>query len=713
MGYSRANDAPTVGPRGRDSKHAPPKTPPPASGVDDIRTLQRLIGNRNFGRIVERMAGEKQPRYPATDEVLSRPGKPVPQQLRTEAEAALNDDFSTVRIHEGATAQESAKEMGALVYTSAENIVLGAGELDRKTWLHEFRHVQQQRAGAVEGTDNGSGYQVSNEHDKHEREADTAAEQGLSRLANQGHSHATSAVQRVKIIQRASGIKKVYKDVSSKDASWWDTWLKTHTFEVEQLGPEKSSKRTNLFKPTAPDPRLAPAGKPHLYKIKVRWADVLDGEQIKLWTGTGNLYVEPQGSHVLRAAIDDLNVRIGGPDFSDPESSHAIAAEAMLGWIQKKLASSGGDKVIARVTERTDEDGQQGAQVSIEGRPAWQPPGDEIVTGTNEDRRHIIAWHTLREAFQNVLNEALKPGEDLEGRMKKLLALLKEHRGGGKDYDEGAVEGLFGGPAKPQEEAQEEVAEEEVGPEPSAAPAAGASAAPVTGVPSTPRRKRDMFTGLSIRSKGKAPAAAASTTLHDDIARAVEDVLRVMNSNPYNLWAGNATENQSINRVGQQLRNLMDKTPDDATLRVEALRLAQDKSKVKNNDQAVWTEAWNTLSGEDGSGPETESVSEEDDIRKLIESIIDTTDVDVPVRGQGPVSKTYQEQADQIATIKNILGKGIASEAVKLANNIGEMPEFDELLERLGHWLHGFLNPRALETTLAGARTVGARPQAD
>ena len=113
-------------------------------------------------------------------EVLSRAGRPLEADVRTDMEARLGADFSDVRVHTGAAAQRSAADLGACAFTSGSHVVIGHGGADRYTLAHELTHVLQQRMGAVAGTDRGDGLAVSDPSDRFERAAEVAAHRALA-----------------------------------------------------------------------------------------------------------------------------------------------------------------------------------------------------------------------------------------------------------------------------------------------------------------------------------------------------------------------------------------------------------------------------------------------------------------------------------------------------------------------------------------------------
>ena len=82
----------------------------------------------------------------------------LPQTLRASFERRFGHDFSDVRIHEGASAAESARSLNATAYTLGQDIVFGPRQYapqtpsGRRLLAHELTHVvQQTRRGAASG----------------------------------------------------------------------------------------------------------------------------------------------------------------------------------------------------------------------------------------------------------------------------------------------------------------------------------------------------------------------------------------------------------------------------------------------------------------------------------------------------------------------------------------------------------------------------------
>ena len=63
---------------------------------------------------------------PIVDEVLASSGQPLDPASRADMEARFGHDFSGVRIHTDARANESADAVSALAYTVGSHVVFGA-----------------------------------------------------------------------------------------------------------------------------------------------------------------------------------------------------------------------------------------------------------------------------------------------------------------------------------------------------------------------------------------------------------------------------------------------------------------------------------------------------------------------------------------------------------------------------------------------------------
>ncbi|MFF5934449.1 DUF4157 domain-containing protein [Streptomyces sp. NPDC012508] len=180
---STRQSAPTTGGSGRA---------PGVFSPQHLHALQRSVGNRAVTAMLG--GGQEREQAPpvqraAAHTVLRSRGSALDAPLRSEMEARLGADFSTVRLHTGAAAQRSASELGARAYTSGEHVVIGSGGADKHTLAHELTHVIQQRQGPVSGTDSGDGLRVSDPSDRFERAAEANAARVMAGPAPTAHEH--------------------------------------------------------------------------------------------------------------------------------------------------------------------------------------------------------------------------------------------------------------------------------------------------------------------------------------------------------------------------------------------------------------------------------------------------------------------------------------------------------------------------------------------
>ena|GEM_PF-2410947 len=91
----------------------------------------------------------------SVDRVLATSGKPLEASIQQEMGQRFGSDFSNVRVHSGAAAEQSARDVNANAYTVGNNIVFGAGQYTpatnqgRRLLAHELTHVVQQSGGSV------------------------------------------------------------------------------------------------------------------------------------------------------------------------------------------------------------------------------------------------------------------------------------------------------------------------------------------------------------------------------------------------------------------------------------------------------------------------------------------------------------------------------------------------------------------------------------
>lgn len=114
-------------------------------------SFANIIG-RDFRRSHVAISG----RPTARPQLFDSPGSSLPRQIRFELEKAFGADFSAVRIHTNADADEAARSVGAEAFTSGTNIYFRNGmfaphfDRGRQLLAHELTHVLQQ-TGRLDG----------------------------------------------------------------------------------------------------------------------------------------------------------------------------------------------------------------------------------------------------------------------------------------------------------------------------------------------------------------------------------------------------------------------------------------------------------------------------------------------------------------------------------------------------------------------------------
>lgn len=86
---------------------------------------------------------------------LSGTGSPLEPALRQDMEGRFQHDFSRVRVHTGAQAEQSARDVQARAYTAGSHLVFGSRQFSpatqdgRRLLAHELTHVVQQGGAAA------------------------------------------------------------------------------------------------------------------------------------------------------------------------------------------------------------------------------------------------------------------------------------------------------------------------------------------------------------------------------------------------------------------------------------------------------------------------------------------------------------------------------------------------------------------------------------
>ncbi len=130
-------------------------------------------------------------------EALASPGRPLDPATRAFFEPKFGRDFSAVRVHVNQKADQSAKTLNALAYTTGSQIVFQTGlyqprnATGKKLLAHELTHVAQQQ-----GSLSGRALQIDRSDSSHEQEAERVASSILKGKSPYRVGHATETIQR-------------------------------------------------------------------------------------------------------------------------------------------------------------------------------------------------------------------------------------------------------------------------------------------------------------------------------------------------------------------------------------------------------------------------------------------------------------------------------------------------------------------------------------
>jgi len=110
---------------------------------------------------IQRFTGQAAPgavdALASVERALASPGRPLEPALRQDMERRFGHDFSRVRVHAGAVAGQSARDVDAQAYAVGHDLVFGAGRFapsthaGRRLLAHELTHVVQQTGAGAAG----------------------------------------------------------------------------------------------------------------------------------------------------------------------------------------------------------------------------------------------------------------------------------------------------------------------------------------------------------------------------------------------------------------------------------------------------------------------------------------------------------------------------------------------------------------------------------
>jgi hypothetical protein len=123
---------------------------------------------------IQRLANQATGNFSApasVDRALSSAGSPLDSGLRQDMEQRFGHDFSRVRVHTSAVAEQSAQEINANAYTVGQNVIFGANRFSpatregRRLIAHELTHVVQQSSADATANRESSSYTSSDQHE--------------------------------------------------------------------------------------------------------------------------------------------------------------------------------------------------------------------------------------------------------------------------------------------------------------------------------------------------------------------------------------------------------------------------------------------------------------------------------------------------------------------------------------------------------------------
>lgn len=152
-----------------------------------MQDMQQSVGNRALQRYLHaqrRANGSSTPGDKSLgDKIQSSQGQGTSLDGETQSrlEAGLGSDLSGVRVHTGSDADQMAKSVDAVAFTTGQDIFFREGAYNpgsqegMKLLAHEATHTVQQSQGPVSGTPTEDGVSISHPSDSFEQAAEQAA----------------------------------------------------------------------------------------------------------------------------------------------------------------------------------------------------------------------------------------------------------------------------------------------------------------------------------------------------------------------------------------------------------------------------------------------------------------------------------------------------------------------------------------------------------
>lgn len=130
--------------------------------ADQVMTASTPAGAAQAPVRIQRLSaqpsGQADAAPASVDRVLNSAGAPLEPALRQDMERRFGHDFARVRVHTGALAAQSARDVSAHAYTVGHDIVFDSGRFDpgtqqgKRLLAHELTHVVQQSGSDARGS---------------------------------------------------------------------------------------------------------------------------------------------------------------------------------------------------------------------------------------------------------------------------------------------------------------------------------------------------------------------------------------------------------------------------------------------------------------------------------------------------------------------------------------------------------------------------------
>ncbi len=219
--------------KSKDAKKGPNSDGNPNQNEGSFSQLQRTAGNAAVQRLVAQRssseAGELDEDTSNSIQNSRGGGQPIDERVAARSEDVIGADFSDVRVHTNATADQLSRKLNARAFTTGNDIFFREGEYAPNTQsgdkllAHELTHVAQQSS---DGNSTVQPQRVNDPADQSEVEADKNADLVTSQ--------SSESVQRLEEEDEVAQLKEDEEDVAQlKEDEEIQTKLQRETVEDE------------------------------------------------------------------------------------------------------------------------------------------------------------------------------------------------------------------------------------------------------------------------------------------------------------------------------------------------------------------------------------------------------------------------------------------------------------------------------------------------